>query len=61
MSEKPVEAFRKKPDNSIAVSWRLLVVSAPGVDDQLSHIVHLCDDHNNVLRQRHPTVHRNRS
>ena len=25
MKEKPVEAFRKKPDNSIAVSWKLLV------------------------------------
>ena len=25
MTEKPVDAFRKKPDNSIAVSWRLLV------------------------------------
>jgi glycerol-3-phosphate acyltransferase PlsX len=25
MTEKPVEAFRRKPDNSIAVGWRLLV------------------------------------
>jgi len=25
MKEKPVDAFRKKPDNSIAVGWRLLV------------------------------------